>query len=302
MSILLDADSRIAIHGIRGRYGTQQLATMRTAGTNIVAGISPGSGGERLDGIPLFDTLPQATSATGADAVLLYVPAAGVLDAVIESVAAGVRLIVAAAEHVPVHDTLQAAAIARSAGAWLVGPNSLGLTIPGVGMMGSYSTEFAKPGPVGLISRSGSLSVTASRRLAQAGLGQSAVIHLGGDYICGRNPGEYLPLFEADPDTEVIAYVGEVGGTKEYDLVCALEGIRKPVVALIVGRAALPGKRLGHAGALVVGERDTAHAKREALWVAGVHLADGMPQLAALCRSLVSSAKAGVLALGNVAP
>jgi succinyl-CoA synthetase alpha subunit len=287
MAILLNDKSRVVIQGITGKYSRQQLGMMQAAGTPIVAGVSMGAAGTQVDGIPVFDTVADAVAATRANASLLYVPAMGLKDAIIENVDAGIGTIVAAAEHAPVHDTMIAAAYARRRNAWLVGPNSLGMVVPGYGMLGSYSLEYARPGPVGIISRSGSVSVSASRLIAGQGLGQSACIHIGGDYICGRNPGEYVEAFENDPATEIIVYCGEVGGGKEYDLL-RYKGA-KPIVALIVGRAAQREKRLGHAGALVLSDSDTADAKRDALRAAGVHIADSITQLAEICGRLAGA-------------
>ncbi|MGF7159292.1 succinyl-CoA synthetase alpha subunit [Rhodoligotrophos appendicifer] len=293
MAILLDRETRAVIHGIQGKYSRAQLGMMLKAGTRIVAGISVGGAGGDVDGIPVFDDMTAAAAATRANTALLYVPASGLLHAIRESVDAGMRLVIAAAENAPVQDAMDAAAYARSKGTWLVGPNSLGMVIPGFGMLGSYSLDFAQAGPVGLISRSGSISVSASRLLAQAGLGHSACIHIGGDYICGRNPHEYLEAFEQDPATRVTVYCGEVGGTKEYEMARCLGHLSKPLVAMIVGRAAQPEKKLGHAGALVLSERDTAEAKRRALRAAGAHVADSLPHLVQLCRDLLEPAGRG---------
>jgi len=236
----------------------------------------------------VFDTVAAAVAATGATAALSFAPARGAAEAVLDCVAAGLGLIVCAAENVPLHDALKAVNAARAAGAWLVGPNTLGMAIPGQGMLGAFATDFLIPGPVGVISRSGSLTANTVRHLALAGCGQSACIHMGGDYLCGRNPGEYLEMFEADPETRVIAYCGEIGGTKEYDVVRRRAGFRKPLVAMIAGRSAPRGKRLGHAGALVLGDRDTAAAKLAALADAGVHVAHTLAELAQLCRRLTT--------------
>lgn len=286
MAILLNADSRVAVHGITSRYAQGQLANMRAAGTRIVAGVGIGAGGRSQDDIPLFDTMREAVDARQVNASIVFLPAAGALAGVLESVEAGVKLIVCAAEHVPVHDALVATNAARAAGAWLVGPNTLGMAVPGQGMLGALAPQFLRPGRVGIISRSGSLTANTLRHVAGEGMGQSACVHIGGDFLCGRNPGEYAELLDADPQTSVIAYCGEVGGTKDYDLARRMPGIRKPVVAMIVGRSAPREKKLGHAGALVLSDRDTAAAKRQALAESGVHLANDLRDLARLCREL----------------
>lgn len=292
MSILIDANTRVAVHGLTAAYANSQLASMLQAGTRVVAGVALGSGGKKHHDIALFDTMAEAVAATGANASLIFVPAQGALDATLESLDAGIKLIVCAAEHVPVHDAVVATAAARQAGAWLVGPNTLGMAVPGQGMLGALAPDFLRPGHVGIISRSGSLTANTLRHVAMAGLGQSACVHIGGDYLCGRNPGEYVELFEQDEQTSVIAYCGEVGGTKEYDIARRMSKISKPVVAMIVGRAAPPEKRLGHAGALVLSDRDTARAKLEALGACGVHLAKDLRELAAKCRALSPRAAA----------
>ncbi len=291
MSILLNSATKVAVHGIANRYAAGQLANMVAAGTNVVAGVGLGMQGEFHQAIPLFDTMAQAEQATGANAALLFVTAQHALAAVLESLDAGMKLVVCAAEHVPLHDALVAVNRAREQGAWLIGPNTLGMAVPGQGMLGALAPNFLRPGAVGIISRSGSLTANTLRHVALEGLGQSACVHIGGDYVCGRNPGEYAELFEADEQTKVIAYCGEVGGTKEYDLAIRMSRISKPVVAMIVGRSAPREKRLGHAGALVLSDRDTAHAKREALAAVGVHLANDLPQLARLCKTLSSISK-----------
>ncbi|UCE31431.1 MAG: succinate--CoA ligase subunit alpha [Burkholderiales bacterium] len=283
----MTGDNRVLVHGITGRYASVQVPEMLRAGTRIVAGVSVGQGGSRVHDVPVFDTAAEAVAATGADASVVYVPAAGVRDAIFEHVDAGIRTIMVAAEFVPLADSLQALAHARRHGAWVIGPNSLGLISPGVGLLGSIAAGFCSPGRVGLISRSGTLTLATTRALTQAGIGQSTAVHVGGDVVCGRNPSEYLTAFAADPDTEVIAYCGEIGGTKEYDLIEHLGSVAKPVAALIVGRSAPPERRMGHAGALAGAARETAQAKREALATAGAHLADDPVHLTGVVRALL---------------
>jgi succinyl-CoA synthetase alpha subunit len=204
----------------------------------------------------------EAVAATGAEAAAIYTPAAGIRDAVTECAEAGIRLALAAAEFVPLHDTLYACAFARRRGLWLVGPNTLTL-----------------PGSVAVFGRSGTLTATAARLLSRAGIGQRALIHIGGDALCGRNPHEYIAAAAADARTAAIVYLGEIGGTKEFAALEAIRTANKPVVALIVGRHAPPGRRMGHAGALVEGERATAEAKRIVLRDAGAHIVDDILEL-----------------------
>jgi len=279
VAILAQKGTPVAVYGIAGKYGTGQVKAMRAAGTHVVAGVSVGAGGQNIEGVPVFDTMAEAVAASGAVAGIVYVPAAGFLDATIACIDAGLKTIMAAAEFVPLHDTMRASAYARAHGAWLIGPNTVGMISPGETMLGSFPAAFSMPGPVGIMSRSGTLNINATRLMTMRGLGQSTCVHMGGDYICGRNPAEYLELFEQDSATEVIVYCGEIGGTKEYDMIEILPRIKKPVAALIVGQASPREKRLGHAGAMIMSDRDTAQAKREALHAAGVHTVTNLPAL-----------------------
>jgi succinyl-CoA synthetase alpha subunit len=258
---------RVVVFNPTGRYAAAQVAAMREAGTRLIGGISLGRGGGAQDGLPLFDRLADLPEP--ADAAVLYTPPEGVLDAVRASAAAGIPTIVVAAEYVPVHDALQAAQAAREAGSWLVGPNTLGLCVPGEGLLGSIAPSFCRPGRVAVLCRSGTLALTMARLLSHAGIGQRAVIHLGGDAVIGRNPHEYLAALAADPGTAAVLYCGEIGGDKEYALAEAIPGCGKPVVAMLVGRHAPPERRMGHAGALVGASRETAAAKLAALADAG---------------------------------
>ncbi|NKE45720.1 hypothetical protein HB662_13095 [Roseomonas frigidaquae] len=266
-NLLQDAPRRVVVVNPTGRYASAQVAAMRAAGTSLVAGIAPGRGGTSQDGLPLLDDYSQLDAP--ADAAVLYTPPDGVLDAVRGAIAARIPLIVAAAEYVPVQDSLKAAQEARAAGCWLVGPNTLGLCIPGRTLLGSIAPEFCRPGHVALLCRSGTLTLALARLLTEAGIGQSAVIHMGGDLVIGRNPHEYLPMLAADPGTRAVLYCGELGGDKEYALAEALPTLGKPLVALVMGRHAPPGTRMGHAGALAGAERETAAAKLAALAQAG---------------------------------
>jgi succinyl-CoA synthetase alpha subunit len=274
-----DRNTRVVTVGATGAYGQAQIVGMRSAGTQIVANVAIGRAGQSTDGIPVFDSVAEAIVATGAEAAAIYTPAAGIRDAVAECAEAGIRFAVAAAEFVPLHDTLYVCALARQNGMWLVGPNTLGMTVPGETTLGSIPREFTLPGSVAVFGRSGTLTATAARLLSKAGIGQRALIHIGGDVLCGRNPHEYIAAAAADAKTSVIVYLGEIGGTKEYAALDAIRTSAKPIVALVVGRHAPPGRRMGHAGALVEGERGTAQAKRAALERAGAHLAESILDL-----------------------
>lgn len=266
---MLDARSRVLAVNAVGDYGSAQVRFMREAGTQIVAHVAPGRAEAQLDGLPRFDTIAEAVSATGANAAALYTPPSGVCESLAEAAQAGLALAFAAAEFVPVHEVAWACALAREAGMWVIGPNSVGIATPGVALMGAIPPGFTRPGNLGVIGRSGTLTMNLAYMLSAAGIGQSTLVHVGGDVICGRNPHEWLARFLDDPDTDAVLYAGEPGGTKEYALCEALAAARKPVLALMVGRHAPRGKVLGHAGALVGRDRDTADAKLAALAEAG---------------------------------
>lgn len=265
---------------------------MRGQGTNVVAGVSVGRGGMTHEGVPLFDSVAEAVDSTAADTAVIYVPASGVADAIVENVDAGIRLMMVAAEYVPVHDAMRALAYARSKGAWVIGPNSVGIAVPGIGNLSALSTTFGMPGPIGVMSRSGTLSLAVMHQLTQAGLGQSTVVNIGGDMVIGRNPHEYAELFEADVATKVIVSVSEIGGAKEYKLAEMMGRLTKPLVCLVVGRHSPARRRMGHAGALASVGSETAEAKREALKRAGAHVADNLFDLPEVVARLLGSHEA----------
>jgi succinyl-CoA synthetase alpha subunit len=288
MSVLLDRNNRVMAVSATGAYGTAQVRFMRRAGTNLVAHVSPGRGGSSLDDTPVFDTAAEAVEGTGADTAIVYTPAAGARDAIIECISAGVGLAVVGAEFVPVQDSMYAAAFARESNAWIVGPNTVGMLTPGEALMGALSPEFATPGRIGVIGRSGTLTITCTSMLTKAKLGQSTIVHVGGDYLCGRNPNEWLQLFLDDDGTDVIIYLGEIGGSKEYAMLDTMKCAKKPVITMIVGRGAPSGRRMGHAGALIGAERETANAKRSVLMEAGALLADSPSELVSMAKELAS--------------
>jgi succinyl-CoA synthetase alpha subunit len=273
---------RVVVFNPTGRYAQAQVAAMREAGTQLVAGIALGRGGGVLDSLPLFDDVRDLPEP--ADAAVIYTPPEGVLDAV--RAAAGIPSIVVAAEYVPVHDAMLAAQAARAAGSWLVGPNTLGLCIPGQGLLGSIAPSFCIPGGVAVMCRSGTLTLTMARLLSMAGIGQRAVMHIGGDTIAGRNPDEWLRAVSADPGVTAVLYCGEIGGDKEYALAEAVRTCPKTVVAMLVGRHAPAGKRMGHAGALAGAARETAAAKLAALAAAGARTAQTPEAAIAILREI----------------
>jgi succinyl-CoA synthetase alpha subunit len=275
---------RVVVFNPAGRYAAAQVAAMQAAGTNIVAGIQLGRGGESLSGFPLLDDLAELAEAP--DAAVIYTPPEGVLDAVRACTLHRVPTIVVAAEYVPVHDAIACARAARAAGSWLVGPNTLGLCIPNEGLLGSIAPSFCAPGRLGLLCRSGTLTLAMARLLTMAGIGQRAVMHLGGDTVAGRNPHEYLVALAEDPRTDAVLYCGEIGGDKEYALAEAIPHCPKPVIAMLVGRHAPREKRMGHAGALVGGERESAAAKLAALAAAGARVAQDPEGVIAILKEL----------------
>ncbi len=275
MSILLDKTTRVIVQGITGREGQYHTRNMQAAGTNIVGGVTPGKGGQTIEGIPVFDTVFQAKAATDANASCIFVPAAGAADAVIEAASAGIELIVCITEGVPVMDMTRAMLVVREKGACLVGPNCPGLCTPGQGKLGIIPYEIFTPGPVGFISRSGTLTYEVVALLTQANIGQSTCIGIGGDPIIGSTFVDHLKLFENDPQTKVVVMCGEIGGSDEEDAAEYIKTtMKKPVVAFISGRTAPPGKRMGHAGAIISGNTGTAQGKVAALQAANVPVAD----------------------------
>lgn len=280
MSVKLDDNSRILAVGASGPYGGAQVAFMRGAGTNVVAAVALGRGGETMDGLIVHDHVSEAAEQSQADTAMVYTPAAGVRQAILDCADAGIKLAAVAAEFVPVHDALYAVSYARERGMLIVGPNTVGMSSPGKAMLGAIAPSFTRPGRVGLIGRSGTLTMTIARLLTERGIGQSSIVHVGGDSIAGANPDEWLELFLGDSETDAVVYVGEIGGTKEYRMLDAIAASKKPVFSMIVGRRAPAGKRMGHAGAMVGGARETASAKLAALGEAGATVCES-PRLLA---------------------
>lgn len=274
MSILLDNTTRVIVQGITGREGQFHTRNMKTAGTNIVGGVTPGKGGTIVEDAPVFDTVAEAKAATGANATCIFVPPAGAADAIMEAASAGIELIVCITEGIPVIDMTRAMLVVREHGARLIGPNCPGMCTPGQGKIGIIPYQIFKPGPVGFISRSGTLTYEVVALLTEAGIGQSTCIGIGGDPIIGSTFTDYLKLFEADAGTKAVVMCGEIGGSDEEDAAEYIKTMSKPVVAFISGRTAPPGKRMGHAGAIISGNTGTAQGKVAALQAANVPVAD----------------------------
>lgn len=281
----LDAEPwRVAVINPTGRYARNQVAGLIAAGTPVVAGVALGRGGETMEGIPLYDRVADLSERPNI--AMLYTPAEGVRDAITECAAARIPTIVAVAEYVPVHDAIEAAARARAAGSWLVGPNTLGIFIPGRGLIGSIAPSFCREGRVAMIVRSGTLTLAMARQLTLAGIGQSLVAHIGGDTVIGRNPDEYLRALADHVPTEAVLFCGEIGGDKEYAFAEAARGFPKPVIAMVAGRHAPAEKKMGHAGALVGSAREGAAAKLAALEAAGCRIAAGPAEAVAILTEL----------------
>jgi succinyl-CoA synthetase alpha subunit len=257
-------------------------------GTNVVAGATPGRGGQEVHGVPVFDTVREAVAATQPNVSIIYVPAAGAPDAILEAADAGIPLIVCISEHIPVLDMVKVAARVKTEGCRLIGPNCPGLITPGQAKVGIMPAAIHKPGPVGLVSRSGTLTYEVVNALTEAGVGQSTAVGIGGDPIIGTSFVDVLGLFQNDPETEAIVMIGEIGGTDEETAAAFIKDhVTKPVVGFIAGQTAPPGKRMGHAGAIISGGAGTAAEKIAALKAAGVHVSDTPAGVADLIKGLL---------------
>ncbi len=271
MSILVDKNTKVICQGFTGKQGTFHSEQAIAYGTRMVGGVTPGKGGSSHLGLPVFNTVRDAVAKTGADASVIYVPAAFCKDAIIEAAEAGIALIVCITEGVPIRDMLEARIVVREAGARLIGPNCPGIITPGECKIGIMPGSIHLPGKAGIVSRSGTLTYEAVQQTTDLGLGQSTCVGIGGDPIPGMSFIDCLELFQADPQTEAILMVGEIGGSAEEEAAAHIAAhVSKPVVAYIAGVTAPPGRRMGHAGAIISGGRGTAAEKFAALEAAGV--------------------------------
>lgn len=274
MSILVDKNTRVLTQGITGATGQIHTRACKQYGTQMVGGVVPGKGGTDFEGIPIFDTVEQARKATGANATVIYVPPPFAADAILEAVAAGIELVICITEGVPVLDMVKVKKYVRESHSRLIGPNCPGVITPGECKIGIMPGYIHKPGDIGVVSRSGTLTYEAVYQLTQLGLGQSSCIGIGGDPIIGTNHTEALQLFNADPKTRAVIMIGEIGGTAEEEAAQYVKDhMRKPVVAFIAGQTAPKGRRMGHAGAIISGGRGTAADKIAALKAAGIQVA-----------------------------
>jgi succinyl-CoA synthetase alpha subunit len=282
MSILMDDTTRVIVQGITGRIGSIQTKWMLEYGTKVVGGITPGKGGTIVEGVPVFDSVADAVKETGANASVFFVPAGSVLDAFLETVDAGIRFIVVVPEHIPVADVMKMRSYAAENGVFALGPTTPGILAPGIGKMGIMPASLFAPGRVGIISRSGTLSYEFAGLLSQTGIGQSTVVGMGADPVILRNLPDILERFEKDEGTDAVIIVGEVGGEQEEKAAGFISRkMIKPVACYIAGRYSPPGKRMGHAGAIVRGTSGTVEGKESALRAAGVTVLDSPKEVTA---------------------
>ena len=290
MSILIDRDTKVLCQGITGKAGRFHTRQCLEYGTRVVGGVTPGKGGTEAEGVPVFDTVEEAVQATGADATMIFVPPPFAAEAVLEALDAGIRMIVVITEGIPVLDMARVMPAVRAAGARLIGPNCPGVITPDACKIGIMPGYIHRRGPIGVISRSGTLTYEAVWQLTQLGLGQSTCVGLGGDPIVGSSFTDLLELFAADPETEGVLLIGEIGGNaEEHAAEYTAKRFPKPVAAFIAGRTAPPGKRMGHAGAVITGGKGTAADKIKVLNDAGVVVAESPADMgAAMQRALAA--------------
>jgi succinyl-CoA synthetase alpha subunit len=289
VSVLLGRDTRVLVQGL-GREGTFHAGRMKEYGTRIVAGTKPGSGGTTTLGIPVFDTVARAVDDTGANASIIFVPAPGAMDAMLEAIDAELDLVVCITEGTPVQDMVKVASVLDRSVTTLIGPNCPGAITPGECKMGIMPAENFAPGPVGFVSRSGTLTYEIADALSRAGLGQTTCLGIGGDPVIGLPTPAAVRLLNEDPATEVIVIVGEIGGSAEEHAAEYMRAFgKKPAVAFIAGRSAPPGKRMGHAGAIVSGNQGTAESKVKAFEAAGIPVANAPSEIPGLVRAVLRS-------------
>ncbi len=283
MAILVDRDTRLVVSGITGREGTFHSLRNRDYGTNVVAGVTPGKGGQDVDGVPVFNTFHEAVEKTGANTAMVFVPARFASDAIYEAVDAGIATVICIAEGLPAHEMLRIYNYIRPKGIAMLGPNCPGALSPGKANVGIIPAEIFREGSIGLVSRSGTLTYQIGHELTQLGLGNSTIVGIGGDPVVGSSFIDILERFEQDDDTELVVMVGEIGGDEEEKAARYIrERMSKPVLAYIAGFSAPPGKTMGHAGAIISGSSGTAQAKKEALEACGVEVGTTPTEVAQL--------------------
>jgi len=291
VSVLVDTGTRLCVSGITGSEGRFHTLNNRSYGTSVVSGVTPGKGGQDVDGIPVFDTFRQAIDETGANTAMVFVPARFAADSILEAAQAGIATIVAITEGIPAHDELRVYThLRRTPGVCLIGPNCPGVLSPGKANVGIIPAAFFRAGNVGVVSRSGTLTYQVGNELAQRGMGNSTIVGIGGDPVPGSSFVDILELFEADAETELIVMSGEIGGDAEEQAAQYIAAsVRKPVVAYIAGFSAPPGKTMGHAGAIVSGAHGTAAAKAAALEAVGVRVGRTPTEVADIAQEILGA-------------
>jgi succinyl-CoA synthetase alpha subunit len=291
VAILVTADTRLVVQGITGREGSFHAIRNRDYGTKVVAGVTPGKAGQDVQGVPVYDTVADAVEREGANTAMVFVPPRFAADAIYEAASAGVETIICIAEGIPAHEMLDVYAFVRARGIRLLGPNCPGALSPEVANVGIIPTHVFRKGPVGLVSRSGTLTYQIGNELAQAGVGNSTIVGIGGDPIVGSSFIDVLEQFEVDPETELVVLVGEIGGDEEEKAAAYIgEHMRTPVVAYIAGFEAPAGKTMGHAGAIISGSAGTAQAKKEALEARGIAVGTNPTEAARLAAERIRGA------------
>jgi succinyl-CoA synthetase alpha subunit len=294
MSILIDKDTKLVVQGITGRDGSFHTRQMMEYGTQVVAGVTPGKGGQSFEGpdgktIPIFNSMDEAVAAAGANTSVIYVPPAFAADAIMEAADSGVKLVVAITEGVPVQSMARAHAFARDRGVRVLGPNCPGIISPGKAKVGILPAQIVAEGPVGVVSRSGTLTYEAVFQLTNLGLGQTTCVGIGGDPLIGTNFVDCLEAFEADPETKAVVMIGEIGGTDEQEAAAYVKAhMSKPVVGFIAGQTAPPGRRMGHAGAIISGSAGTAEEKVRAFEENGIAVARRPIDIASLVQAALA--------------
>jgi succinyl-CoA synthetase alpha subunit len=291
VAIIVDSDTRLVVQGLTGSEGRFHGLRNRHYGTNVVAGVTPGKGGQDVEGIPVFNTVADAVADAGANTSLIFVPARFAADAIYEAVDAGIGTVICITEHIPAHEMMLVYTYIRPKGVTMIGPNCPGVLSPGKANVGIIPAEVFAEGSIGLVSRSGTLTYQIGYELAQLGLGNSTIVGIGGDPVVGSSFIDVLERFEADPETELLVLVGEIGGDEEEKAAEFIdEHVTKPVVAYIAGFSAPPGKTMGHAGAIISGSSGTAQAKKEALEAVGVQVGTTPTEVAKLVADRMSHA------------
>ncbi|MFZ4795002.1 MAG: succinate--CoA ligase subunit alpha [Blastocatellia bacterium] len=289
MSVLVDNNTRLIVQGLTGKEGTFHALQMRDYGTNIVGGVTPGKGGTTHEGFPVFNTVDSAVREAGANATVIYVPPPFAADAIMEAAAAGIELIVCITEGIPALDMVKAFQFVSDRGVRLIGPNCPGVISPGKCKVGIMPARIHLPGRVGVVSRSGTLTYEAVGQLTSLGIGQSTCIGIGGDPIIGTTQKDAVKLFNEDPDTDAIVMIGEIGGSAEEEAAEYIrDHVRKPVVGFICGQTAPPGRRMGHAGAIISGGKGTAAEKMAAMTAAGIHVVNSPADIGAKVREVLN--------------